>query len=182
MEDKLLVKWLKKDDSEALAVIIEKYSAYVSAVIINKLGSFAVNEDIEELASDVFFSLWANRKKLKSPHLRGWLGTAARNRAISHLRSLGVPETVEEDIIIVSDDTAAALAEHNERRRILAEALDSLDPSDREIFVRYYYHEQTTSAIAEALNIPAATVKTKLFRGRAKLRSILEKEGYHCEA
>lgn len=181
MEDKLLVKWLKKDDCEAFEAIIEKYSAYVSAVIINKLGSFSANEDVEELASDVFFSLWKSRKTLKTTHLRGWLGTTARNRAISHLRSLGVPETTDEDIIIVTGDNAVELAEKNERHRILTRALEELGQPDSEIFIRYYYHDQTAAKISDALGIPAATVKTKLFRGRAKLRAILEREGYRCE-
>ena len=47
---------------------------------------------------------------------------------------------------------------------------------EREIFIRHYFYCQRVSDISGALDIPENTVKTKLRRGREKLRQALEGE------
>ncbi|MFR7742746.1 MAG: sigma factor-like helix-turn-helix DNA-binding protein [Acutalibacteraceae bacterium] len=43
------------------------------------------------------------------------------------------------------------------------------------MFLRYYYFYQPVSTIAEEMGLESANVKTKLFRGRKKLKEVLEK-------
>ena len=84
-----LIRRLRRGELSALEAVIERYTPYVSAVIRNQLCSFSRDEDVEELAADVFLALWNHRNRLTTEHLRGFLGTVARNRARSFLRSLG---------------------------------------------------------------------------------------------
>ena len=49
-----------------------------------------------------------------------------------------------------------------------------MEPTDREIFLRCYYHGQPVTVIAAELGIPVSTVKSRLRRGREKLRAALE--------
>ena len=52
-----------------------------------------------------------------------------------------------------------------------------MPPVDKEIFLRYYYEYQTMEQIAAAMEIPIGTIKSRLSRGRRKLRQvILEQE------
>lgn len=61
-------------------------------------------------------------------------------------------------------------------------AVDALPSQDREIFLRHYYYAQTVQEIADLMGLDGATVKTKLRRGRMKLKQILTREGYLREA
>ena len=53
--------------------------------------------------------------------------------------------------------------------------MDGLGEPDREIFLRYYYYEQKIAEIADEMAMNAGTVKSRLRRGREKLRQTLEK-------
>ena len=182
MDDSEIILRLKKDDQSALERIISQYGAYVAAVVCHQLGAFSSPEDVEELASDVFAALWRSRHKLKTDHIRGWLGATARNRARDFLRKQSLLTADEEDHIIVADDDVQQLLEKQERTRLVHEALTALQAEDREIFLRYYYYNQSVSQISEALGRNTNTVKSRLARGRSKLKEILMKEGFVCEA
>ena len=64
----------------------------------------------------------------------------------------------------------------------IRKAVLALREPEREIFLRYYYFYQPVSTIAEEMGLEPANVKTKLFRGRKKLKEVLEKGGYFVEA
>lgn len=179
MEDKKAIKLLKRSDEKALECIIKTYTGYVSTVISNQLGGFFDTEVVEELTSDVFFALWQNRLKLSSYHLRGWLGTTARNKAKSYLRKSSVQyENLDEDCIVCSDDSLFTSLEQNEQSKVIDKALSKIKPQENEIIVRYYYYNQTVRQIAEEMKLNQETAKSNLQRGRVKLKNILEKGGY----
>lgn len=56
-------------------------------------------------------------------------------------------------------------------------AVNTLGDPDREIFLRHYYYAQTVSEISHQMRLNESTVKTKLRRGRARLRAILLRWG-----
>ena len=180
-EDEHLLQKLRSSDTSAVEEIIDKYSHYVVSVIMNRLGSSASIEDAEEQASDVFFSLWQHRHRLRTDNLRGWLAAAARNSACSSLRKKHFETSDIDDCLTVADVDMEKLAEENERSEYLKRTLDVLDKQSREIFVRYFYLSQTAADISKALSLNLSTVKSRLRRGRAKLREELIKGGYSCE-
>ena len=178
MDDSEIILRLKKDDQSALERIISQYGADVAAVVCHQLGAFSSPEDVEELASDVFAALWRSRHKLKTDHIRGWLGATARNRARDFLRKQSLLTADEEDHIIVADDDVQRLMEAQERTRLVREALTALHTEDREIFLRRYYYNQSIGGISDAMSLNENTVKTRLARGRRKLKEILIQGGY----
>lgn len=180
MEDKDLLKGLREGRQDALEAVIDQYAAYVAAVIRNQLGSTYQTADVEEIASTVFFTLWQKRSLIVTHHLRGWLSAVAKNCTRSYMRKRGPDNrTVSiEDVILVDRDRASGLLEAKERSRILKMALRELGVPDAEIFTRYYYREETISSIAQHLDMHPEAVKSRLRRGRQKLKEILRKEGY----
>ena len=60
--------------------------------------------------------------------------------------------------------------------RRVRRAVDEMPSRDREIFLRYYYYLQTAETISSELGIPAATVRSRLARGREQLKKTLCKE------
>ena len=76
-------------------------------------------------------------------------------------------------------DGADPLEEQAIRQELAAavqRAVDSLRRKDREIFLRYYFYYQDTETIAREMGIPAATVRSRLRRGREQLKKKLSKE------
>ena len=180
-DDGMLIKRLRKNEQSALEDIMSQYTPYVMTVLTNQLGQAATAEDIEELSSNVFCALWKHRKQLRTVHLRGWLASVARNEALAFLRKCRLPTVSAEDWLTVEGDDAENLLEQAERKRYLKQALELLDRNAREAFIRHYYYGQTIDQIAVSTNQKPATVKSRLQRGRQKLREVLRKGGYICE-
>ena len=177
MTDAQLLLKLRLHSEDALAQLSGKYRSYVLTVLQNVLGPDGSFEDAEELCSDVFYGLWRSAAGIEPAKLKAYLGTAARNRAKSWLRRR---RELPMDLDTVEIPDGMASLEDQAVQKELAEAVrravDSLRKKDREIFLRYYYYLQSTEKIADEMGIPAATVRSRLSRGRETLRRRLEKE------
>ena len=65
MNEKRILKALRRGDSAALEQIIDQYTPYVFAIISNILSHALPREDLEEVVSDVFCSLWYSRAQVE---------------------------------------------------------------------------------------------------------------------
>ena len=175
------LRQMKQGSQDALAWFIQRYGAYVSTIIHNIIGQRMSNADVEEVASDVFLALWNNAGKILPNAARSWLATVARNTARSRLRRASDTLPLDEEAAIVDDRTPEATLERREQAVRVRMALLSLNPVDREVFLRFYYYYQKTADIAADMGLNESTVRTKLNRGRAKLRDFLLREDNHDE-
>ena len=136
------LRQIKRGSQEALAWFIDRYGAYVSAIIRGILGAALTESDVEEAASDVFFSLWNNAEKVRSGAARPWLSAVARNAARDRLRRAVPEQPLPEDAVLVDDRTPETALTDKERTARVRLALLSLEPADREVnctpFVRQY--------------------------------------------
>ena len=196
MEEREALKRLKHREEDALAWFIDRYTAYVSTIVSNILGPAAASADLEAIASDVFFAFWTHAKEIRPGKAKAYLGSIARNKAKESTRKTGRELPLEDDMLVISSGTP----ERELEKRLLQKGmlpsdaadavawlkehrfLDDLREPEREIFLRYYYFYQPVSTIAEEMGLEPANVKTKLFRGRKKLKEVLEKGGYFVEA
>lgn len=178
MNEKRILKALRRGDSAALAQIIDQYTPYVFAIVRNILSHALPQEDREELVSDVFCSLWYSRDKVEPGKLKAYLAAIARNAARSRLRRLKLAEPLEDDLLELAlpgpEDGVLAL----ELKAVCREAVDSLGQPDREIFQRRYFLYQKTEDIARDMGLGHAAVRSRLSRGRMKLRDYLEERGW----
>lgn len=180
MDERTILKRLARGSGQALEYAISKFSAYVITVIHNRSCGYLTPEDEEEIASDAFFSLWQNADRIRPGHLKSWLGSVAKNKTISRLRSRSITIPIADNDLILDNPQWETLST-KEQSRMVREALDTLKLQDREIFYRYYDLCETTTQIAAAMNIPSSTVRTRLSRGREALRTTLCQGGFHNE-
>lgn len=180
MDERTLLKHLTKGNQQALETVILKYSAYVVAVIHNRSRGCLSPEDEEEIASDVFFSLWQHAGTIEPGHLKPWLGSVARNSTVNRLRKRKLTVPLEDNELILDNPQWESLSK-KEQARQLQGALMTLKPQDREIFYRFYDLCETTTQISTAMNMPASTVRTRLSRGRETLRITLCQGGFLYE-
>jgi RNA polymerase sigma-70 factor (ECF subfamily) len=180
MIDLFALRAIRRGDEDALARLIDKYGAYVSAIVRGILAG--APEDVEEVAADVFFALWRNADKPNASKLKAYLGAVARNKAKNKLRERRDALPLEEDRLVLSarDGPEGAALLRGEREAVRA-AVRAMSATDREIFLRHYYALQTAAQIAAAMKMGESAVKSRLSRGREKLKSSLIKEGIGYE-
>ena len=183
MEESGLLRRLRRGDESALAEIIDAYTPYVGTIIYHIIGTRMGSADVEEVAADVFFSLWNQADLVRPGHLKGYLSRIARNRAVNKLRELRVDLSLEEDELggPAGDGTPEAEAIGREERKAVRRALDAMKEPDREIFLRHYYYCQTVRTISIEMGVNPSTVKSKLARGRGKLKQSLMEGGLSFE-
>ena len=166
---------LKKGNEEALEWFIDKYSAYVGTVVSNILQGSMSHEDVEEVTSDVFVTLWQSAEKLYPLNLKGYLSRVARSLSMQKLRDKASEFPLDDDILILDDDSEFDRLAQEDQDEMVRKAVYAMPQPDKEIFLRFYYYCQSVSLIADQMQMNPSTVKTKLKRGRERLRVILSK-------
>lgn len=167
---------LKKRNTDALQEAVNVYGAYVKTVILNVLGQRGEKEDVEELVNDVFFTLWQHVEDIYPGKMKQWLAAVARNRAKSFLRSHQVQLPMDEDVLTIPVETPEDAALLKERKMQLLDAVHHMPKQEKEIFLRYYFNLQGVEEIVCLMNIPVGTVKSRLHRGRKRLRAVLQEQ------
>ena len=183
MREEIILQKIYAGDPAGLEALMERYIPYVSAVVWAVLRNSMPVEDGEEVVSDVFLAAWNQPEALRPGSVKAWLGAVARHKAKNKLRRMNRTLPLEEDALdIPGPDDPPGDLERAEERRLVRQAVDALPSQDREIFLRHYYYAQTVQEIAGRMALNESTVKTRLRRGRIKLKELLTREGLLREA
>ena len=171
-DEKTLLLRLQRHDEAALQKVIELYTPYLNTVIYRAAGAAISREDMEEIVSDVFVSLWRNSERIDPQNgaLHSYIASAARKQAYKRLSCLH--DTVPLEELNPSEEPQAAAGQTEEQ--LLWDCVKELGEKDFELFVRYYKYGETLKQISSAMGLKLSTVKTRLSRGRKKLKHILD--------
>ena len=195
-DDAALVRALAAGSEDALAALYDRHVNAIHAVALRLTND---RQLAEEVVQETFLALW-NRAELYDPavaSLATWLRTIARNRTVDRLRAAGrrpplVPlpglgdegdsdagfERLRPDAVVlggaVPDAGPEAAAEAAEVRAAVAAALATMPEVERTVIILAYREGLTQSEIAERLDWPLGTVKTRTRRALAHLRYALE--------
>lgn len=128
--------------------------------------------DAEDAAQTVFRKVMERGKPFCDPeHEKGWLIVTARNECRNQLKHWWRTRR-ESDVVL---DT---LHWEQPKAGLLWEQVAALSKQHRLVIYLHYYQGYTTGEIAQMLGDDPATVRTRLFRARKKLKLRLEAEGY----
>ena len=171
VDESKLLRQLKRKQENSINQALEIYTPYLSTVLFNMVGDGLPKEDIEEIISDVFVMLWKNADyiDLEKGTLRFYIATSARNLALKRLNKKN--EYLSLDEIELPDNID--FADINSQKDEIWKAVMSLGEPDNEIFVRYYKFDEKLKDISKATGLNISTIKTKLSRGKRKLKRIL---------
>ena len=175
MREEKAIELIRNKDPDGLSALMNRYIPYVSSIVWNILRDAMTVQDAEEIVSDVFMAAWNQPQSLQPGKVKAWLGSVARHKAINALRYAGQELPLEEDVLELPDGSPLEKLEREEEKQLVRQALDSLPPKDRQIFLRHYYYSQTLREISREMKMPEATVKTRLRRGRMKLKEYLSR-------
>lgn len=130
----------------------------------------------EELAQDVFLELWRRRAQLpEGSSVPGYLMQSVRNRALNHLRHLKVRQKTQLFVEALNEpaDHADEEAEAGELGEAIAEAIATLPPRTREVFLMSRERNLKYAEIAELLGISVKAVEANMSRALRQLRDRL---------
>ncbi len=174
MKEDLILRKMRRRDPDGLEMLMDRYIPYVSAIVWNILRDCMTKEDAEEVVSDAFLAAWEQAEDIQPGFAKAWLGAVARNKAKNKLRQRGQELPLEEDILEIPDEcTPVTQTEQAEERLQVRRAVEQLGEPDREIFLRHYYYAQTVVEIGQCMHLNESTIKTKLRRGRMRLKDLL---------
>lgn len=176
---KLMAAIAARDDA-ALRVLYDRYSPLVLAICLRVLHDRSESEDV---VVDVFWEVWVRADRFDGQ--RGsavtYLSTLARSRAIDRRRSLESHgnrklESLENTpTAVATDGNPSGDAIAGESQRLVGQALNDLDPNQRQAIECAYYDGLSHSEIATRLNKPLGTIKTYIRTGLLRLKTTLSR-------
>ncbi|MEM7131317.1 MAG: sigma-70 family RNA polymerase sigma factor [Chloroflexota bacterium] len=182
--DEQLLKLVANRDMAAYEALYDRHSTTIYSLILRIVRASSI---AEELLQDVFWQIWRD-----AGHFDGkgaataWMFRIGRNRSLDQLRRQKArPETDEqssvEDAHRVSgaeQPSAESEAEVQLNREQVVGALNELPPEQKSCVELAYFEGLSHREIAERLDIPPGTVKSRLRIGLEKLERTLRKAGY----
>jgi RNA polymerase sigma-70 factor (ECF subfamily) len=175
--DDLEARWIdraRRGDRAAFEDLVRRHQQRVYGTAFRILRRHDLADDVTQ---DAFLRAWQRLADFDAARPFGpWICRIAANMAISHTRS---PRFREEEL---PEEQAQAThagggpleaAMESEARTLLEDALGSLPPEQRAVFVLRTVEELSYDEIAEALDLAPGTVMSRLSRAREKLRRAL---------
>jgi RNA polymerase sigma factor (sigma-70 family) len=172
--DELLVIRCRKGDSAAWNELVERWNDrmfyYLRRLIDNE-------QDAANALQDVWIHVLHGLRALKDQsRFSAWLYVIARRTALTHYRRdcARREETADDLAVHVVDDEDVQLQLDN--AELVHFGISQLDLPEREVLTLFFLEDLTTAEMAELIGIPAGTVKSRLFKARRELKTILERE------
>jgi RNA polymerase sigma-70 factor (ECF subfamily) len=174
----------RRGDADAFESLVRCYEKKVFALAVRLCGNA---DDAQEAAQEAFLSAWQGL-----PNFRGdagfstWLYRLTSNACMDLLRRekrhrvMAGPSLDDAELSLdVTDpgDGPQTSAERAELRREVERGLSELSAEYRTVLVLREIHQLSYDEIAETLRLDLGTVKSRISRGRRRLRDILEQSG-----
>ena len=182
MQEQNWIAAAQTGDQSAFELLVRLYEKRVYALTSRMCRNPA---DAEEAAQEAFLAAWQGL-----PFFRGdssfstWLYRLASNACVDLLRREGRHQSSvsldDEDAAIDLPDHSLSPhdeAERSELRRQIEEGLAALPPDYRQVLILRELHQQTYDEISAILALDIGTVKSRINRGRKRLRKILLESG-----
>ena len=178
MNELLLISRARGGDRDAFGELVEQYRDNVYRLAYRMCGNAY---DADEAAQEAFVAAWR-----ALPNFRGdakfstWLYRLTTNAAIDVMRREKRHQTVGDgEMVDLADDADSPqeTVERTEQQEAVQKALATLSEEYREVLLLRYMEELDYAEIAEVLQLPSGTVKSRINRAKAALKTALLKSG-----
>lgn len=183
MTDNEILSLMRETPSQGQRAIFDKYYSYVYSIVNRIISGFGSPADAEECVIDVFASVMMKLVPDDGCSLKSYIGTVARNAAISARRSLAaktganISADDEEAAEIADGEDIEANADKSETSEILLKKISELGPPDSIIIIQKYYYDKSSKEIAKIVGLNAAAVRMRCGRAMKRLKALLEADG-----
>jgi RNA polymerase sigma-70 factor (ECF subfamily) len=182
LDDQALMRLITHSQEDALSELYDRYKRLVYSIAINAVGEPAL---AEEISQEVFMRIWKNAGSYRPDQGKvvTWMASITRYRSIDTLRRQSVrPEGnqspwVEGDSLAIPDPiNLEGELERTERRERVRVAIAQLPQEQQTALTYAYFQGYSHREIAEVLDEPVGTIKTRIRLAMQKLRQALQDE------
>ena len=181
----LVLNYLKGDEES----INELVSKYINPIYRFVLGYVKDKDIAEDITQDVFLKIWKNLKKVKkNKNFKSWVYTIAKNTTLDYLKKKkAIPlsnfeneqgRNIVLEKLLDSSLPPDKLAMITESKRIFKSSLEKLSAKYKEVLSLYYYKYLNFNEIAQKLDEPVNTIKSRHRRGVIMLRKIVDSSAF----
>jgi RNA polymerase sigma-70 factor (ECF subfamily) len=182
-DDQRLIAECLQGDTLAFGELIRRYQDRLFNLVYRLLGSV---EDAQDVVQDTFLNAYKSLQTFKGDaEFFTWLYRIAWNTAVSLKRKQRLAMSLHAgrsgqggiDPLDVSEGNQPGHAlERAEQDQRIQQALDRLSPEHRAVLVLKEMEGQKYETIADILQLPVGTIRSRLHRARIELREILERD------
>lgn len=178
LTDEQLVGQVARGDEASMEALVYRYHKPLYIYLQRMLKH---RELAEDLAQECFVRIYRSIRLGRAPaRFRPWMYRIAANLCKDLWKSSAYRHEIleEDDKLSLHGDTetVTTILERQWQREAVIRALDELTVEEREIVVLRFYQELKLDEVAEVLQLPLGSVKSKLYRTFKKLASLLEDE------
>jgi RNA polymerase sigma-70 factor (ECF subfamily) len=183
LSDPALMERVSRMDPEAFEVFYDRHIQSAYALAYRIVGS---RQPADDVCQEAFLSVWrsAGRYDASLGNARSWVLAVVRNRAIDHLRRASrtkerevADEALAERHPAPQDQNTEATALRHAAAGETRELMNELSDDQRRVIELSFYSGYSHSEIASMLGLPLGTVKARMNRGLARMRSALPAGG-----
>lgn len=183
MKDTEIINLYWERDERAISETQRAYGRYCHSIAWNILRD---REDSDECVNDTWLRAWNAIPPKRPDHLALFLGTITRNLSLDRWKEKHSMKRGNGELALALDELAECVPDRHttedeveaaELERLMNVFLHTLPERECNVFLRRYWYMEEYGVIADRYGMKLNTVKTSLFRTRAKLREYLEKEG-----
>lgn len=172
--EETLIQQVRDGSSAAFGELVSSHQRTVRGFLVRHIGNL---QEADELAQDVFVAAFRGIDQFRGTgSVAAWLLGIARNYVLTYLRNKkhAQPMSLESAVDAIQlhsldDDPFDAEAEEL-RLEALRTCLQSLEISQRNVLMQFYYSGESAEDIGRDLNKPAGTIRMMLLRLRKSLR------------
>jgi RNA polymerase sigma-70 factor (ECF subfamily) len=181
--DEALVEAFQAGDASAFDELVQRWERRIRGAIYRIVGP---TEDARDLCQETFLKAYRGLDTFKKEaRFSSWLYQIALNVCRDRHRrrkgktqvSMDSPEGASEASRPWGGPSPLQLVEGRDLSRAVSAAVASLPDEQREVVILKEYQDLTFLEIAETLDVPVSTVKTRLYRGLSLLKQRLERQG-----
>lgn len=176
VKERALIKQAQKGDAAAARQLIESHQQRLFAFVWRLVRNW---HEAEEICQEAFLRAFSNMERFdESFRFSTWLFTIGYRLSLNRMRKV-TPIATELDSNRLpapcdgGPEMVAQTEEGAKLKRLVWDAVDQLNGTQKTAVMLYYREGLSCQEIAEVMDLPAATVKSHLHRGRAKLREML---------
>lgn len=169
------VKRVQRGDTQSFEILVRRHQNTTFNLIYRFLGDY---DEATETAQEVFLSAYSSIQQFRGDaNFATWLYRIAFNHASSRRKSLNSKlqrhVALEDEVVADCSADPETSAERREIQQCVQQALNSLDRDDAQIILLRDLQDVRYEDIAETLDVPVGTVKSRLHRARQALRASL---------
>ena len=170
MDDETLVQRCLSGDTEAFGELVSRYERPIFNVALRMLRD---HEEAQDATQNAFVKAWQNLGQFdRNRRFFSWIYRIAINESLNRATRRKKTEAMDERII----DRGLTPVDHTERGEesiLIERAVNQLSDAYREVIVLRHWLDLSYDEIADALHVPAKSVKSRLFSARTRLGEIL---------